>query len=130
MSLITPSRPRPRYQLAIEALVQTTADPAQAAQQLPVHPRIYALCREVRSVAEAAALLNTPLGAARILIADLAEAGLVTIHQPATHTSANDTPDTALLARVLRVLRGDPPTTPAFRQTQPASSCLRRHSAR
>ncbi|GGV53481.1 DUF742 domain-containing protein [Streptomyces spectabilis] len=129
MPLMTSSRPRPRYQLAIEALVLTTAAPARVAQQLPEHRRICALCREVRSVAEAAALLDMPLGIARILIADLAEAGLVTIHQPATHTSTDGAPDTALLGRVLRALRGDPPIPPKFRRTPPAASCLRRRSA-
>ncbi|MFI8930655.1 DUF742 domain-containing protein [Streptomyces sp. NPDC053474] len=125
MPLITPNRLRPRYQLAIEALVLTTADPTRAAQQLPEHQRICALCREVRSLAETAALLDMPLGVVRILVADLAEAGLVTIHQPATHTST----DTALLGRILRALRGEPPTTPRLCRTPPASSCPRRRSA-
>ena len=49
---------------------------------LPEHQRICHLCREVKSVAEVSALLAMPLGVARILVADLAEAGLVAIHQP------------------------------------------------
>ena len=37
---MTGGRTRPRYQLAIEALVSTTADPAQYAGLLPEHQRI------------------------------------------------------------------------------------------
>ena len=33
-------------------------------------------------MAEVSALLSMPLGVARILVADLAEAGMVAIHQP------------------------------------------------
>ncbi len=72
---MTGGRTRPRYQLAIEALVSTTADPAHLATLLPEHQRICHLCREVKSVAEVSALLSMPLGVARILVADLAEAG-------------------------------------------------------
>ncbi|WP_078867843.1 DUF742 domain-containing protein [Streptomyces sp. NRRL B-1322] len=80
---MTGGRTRPRYQLAIEALVSTTADPARLQGQLPEHQRICRLCQEIKSVAEISALLSIPLGVARILVADLAEAGLVAIHQPA-----------------------------------------------
>ncbi len=74
---MTGGRTRPRYQLAIEALVSTTADPMHLSGLLPEHQRICTLCREVKSVAEVSALLSMPLGVARILVADLAEAGMV-----------------------------------------------------
>ncbi len=70
---MTGGRTRPRYQLAIEALVSTTADPARLQGQLPEHQRICRLCIEIKSVAEVSALLSIPLGVARILVADLAE---------------------------------------------------------
>ncbi|WP_411572711.1 DUF742 domain-containing protein [Streptomyces xanthophaeus] len=76
---MTGGRTRPRYQLAIEALVSTTADPMHLSGLLPEHQRICTLCREVKSVAEVSALLSMPLGVARILVADLAEAGMVAI---------------------------------------------------
>ena len=79
---MTGGRTRPRYQLAIEALVSTTAAPDQLQGLLPEHQRICHLCLEVKSVAEVSALVGIPLGVARILVADLAEAGLVAIHQP------------------------------------------------
>ncbi|MGW5971473.1 DUF742 domain-containing protein [Streptomyces sp. NPDC055186] len=102
---MTGGRTRPRYQLAIEALVHTTAQPHQMQGQLPEHQRICHLCREIKSVAEISALLTIPLGVARILVADLAEAGLVAIHQPGGDESAGGQPDVTLLERVLSGLR-------------------------
>ena len=102
---MTGGRTRPRYQLAIEALVSTTADPVQLQGQLPEHQRICQLCYEVKSVAEVSALLSLPLGVARILVADLAEAGLVAIHQPGHESDPGGQPDVTLLERVLSGLR-------------------------
>ncbi|MET7411996.1 DUF742 domain-containing protein [Streptomyces rubiginosohelvolus] len=102
---MTGGRTRPRYQLAIEALVSTTADPARLQGQLPEHQRICRLCIEIKSVAEISALLSIPLGVARILVADLAEAGLVAIHQPGGDEAVGGQPDVTLLERVLSGLR-------------------------
>jgi len=102
---MTGGRTRPRYQLAIEALISTTADPAQLMGMLPEHQRICHLCREVKSVAEVSALLTMPLGVARILVADLAEAGLVAVHQPGGDENNGGAPDVTLLERVLSGLR-------------------------
>ncbi|MFF8954432.1 DUF742 domain-containing protein [Streptomyces sp. NPDC014894] len=102
---MTGGRTRPRYQLAIEALVSTTADPMSLQGQLPEHQRICRLCFEIKSVAEISALLHIPLGVARILVADLAEAGLVAIHQPGGDEAAGGQPDVTLLERVLSGLR-------------------------
>ncbi|MYS21477.1 Protein of unknown function [Streptomyces sp. DvalAA-14] len=102
---MTGGRTRPRYQLAIEALVSTAADPERLRGQLPEHQRICLLCREVKSVAEISALLTIPLGVVRILVADLAEAGLVAIHQPGGDAAAGGQPDVTLLERVLSGLR-------------------------
>jgi hypothetical protein len=102
---MTGGRTRPRYQLAIEALVHTTAAPHQMQGQLPEHQRICNLCREIKSVAEVSALLTIPLGVARILVADLAEAGLVAIHQPGGDENAGGQPAVTLLERVLSGLR-------------------------
>ncbi|TJZ96751.1 DUF742 domain-containing protein [Actinacidiphila oryziradicis] len=100
-------RSRTRYQLAIEALVTTTANPSAYRALLPEHQRICELCREVKAVAEVSALLAIPLGVARILIADLAEAGAVVIHQPSSGRAGGQ-PDVPLLERVLSGLRRDP----------------------
>ncbi|WP_326708042.1 DUF742 domain-containing protein [Streptomyces sp. NBC_01474] len=93
----------PRYQLALEALVLTTADD-KAVRALPdAHRDICRLCRDVRSVAEVAALLDLPLGVARVLIADLAESGLITLTHP-DDTVTDGVRDTALLERILTAL--------------------------
>ncbi|MFI8437574.1 DUF742 domain-containing protein [Streptomyces sp. NPDC079020] len=102
---MTGGRTRPRYQLAIEALVSTTADPSRLQGQLPEHQRICRLCIEIKSVAEISALLSIPLGVTRILVADLAEAGLVAIHQPGGDEAVGGQPDVTLLERVLSGLR-------------------------
>ena len=102
---MTGGRTRPRYQLAIEALVSTTAAPERVVTLLPEHQRICNLCLDIKSVAEISALLSMPLGVARILVADLAESGLVAIHQPAAGGESGGTPDVTLLERVLSGLR-------------------------
>ncbi|MEV7028143.1 DUF742 domain-containing protein [Kitasatospora sp. NPDC093558] len=102
---MTGGRTRPRYELALEALVSADVDPQRLATLLPEHQRICRLCTEVKSVAEVSALLSLPLGVARILVADLAEAGLVAIHQPASGGESGNQPDVTLLERVLSGLR-------------------------
>ncbi|MER7758091.1 DUF742 domain-containing protein [Kitasatospora sp. NPDC097643] len=102
---MTGGRTRPRYELALEALVSADVDPQRLATLLPEHQRICTLCTEVKSVAEVSALLSLPLGVARILVADLAEAGLVAIHQPASGGESGNQPDVTLLERVLSGLR-------------------------
>ncbi|MFE0426696.1 DUF742 domain-containing protein, partial [Streptomyces sp. NPDC058953] len=67
---MTGGRTRPRYQLAIEALVSTTADPMRLQGQLPEHQRICRLCFEIKSVAEISAQLSNPHGGAPIHGAD------------------------------------------------------------
>ncbi|KUF19291.1 hypothetical protein AT728_22045 [Streptomyces silvensis] len=99
------ARVRTRHQLAIEALVMTIAEPRELRGLLPEHQRICHLCREVKSVAEVSALLRIPLGVARILVADLAEAGLVTVHQPGENEATGGQPGVTMLERVLRGLR-------------------------
>ncbi|WP_443073316.1 DUF742 domain-containing protein [Streptomyces sp. NBC_01451] len=103
-SVMTGGRTRPRYLLAIEALVSTAAEPHQWAGMLPEHQRICRLCQEIRSVAEIAALTDVPLGVARILVADLAEAGIVDVHQPQA-AEAGSAPAVSLLERALSGLR-------------------------
>jgi hypothetical protein len=49
----------------------------------PEHLRVLKLCRLPISVADLASDLDLPLGVVRILLADLREHGLVSIHQPA-----------------------------------------------
>lgn len=63
------------------------------------HRRIVEICERTSSVAEVAAALPAPLGVARVLIDDLIELGVLTVH------TGDSRPDEALLARVLAGLR-------------------------
>jgi hypothetical protein len=96
---MTGGRARPTQDdLEIEALVSTTAM-GERSPKLTVEQRaIIALCRDLLSVAEVSARLDLPLGVTRVLIGDMASAGLVIVHRP---TSVGDRPDLALLQRVL-----------------------------
>jgi hypothetical protein len=100
---MTGGRTRSRYELAIEALVFTTPVGEERLPELAHEQQtIAAICRSVRSVAEIAAGLRVPLGVARVLVGDMADEGLVRVHQQPDRDQA---PDLALLERVLSGLR-------------------------
>jgi hypothetical protein len=100
----TGGRTRTSIDLPLEALVVTTPLGRQSETfAQPETREIALLCHDVRSVAEVAALIGVPLGVARVLIADLAETGVVTVHNGAP--SGDGEPDLALLERVLSGLR-------------------------
>lgn len=101
----TGGRTRTSLELPLEALIVTTSVGKSAQRHgHPDHREIAVLCQDVRSVAEVSALLSMPLGVARVLIADMAGMGLVTVHNT-TPPSQNGVPDLALLERVLSGLR-------------------------
>jgi hypothetical protein len=100
----TGGRTRPDYDLAIEALVSTSErgkDPDASVRQ--EHRSICDLCMETRSVAEIAVHLRLPLGAARVLIGDMAGMGLVVVHQ--SGMVVGDRPSLEFMERVLSGLR-------------------------
>jgi uncharacterized protein DUF742 len=100
----TGGRTRPDYDLAIEALV-STSDRGRSpdASVRPEHRSICGLCLDTRSVAEVAAHLRLPLGAAKVLIGDMAGMGLVLIHQ--SGMVVGDRPSIEFMERVLSGLR-------------------------
>ncbi|HEY8481880.1 MAG TPA: DUF742 domain-containing protein [Spirillospora sp.] len=103
---VTGGRTKPRYDLAIEALVTAAPyPPRDVAVLTPEYRAIMDLCRSARSVAEVSALLRLPLGVARVLIADMAAEGLLRLHQSQRATTAGGQPDLRLLERVLSGLR-------------------------
>jgi hypothetical protein len=100
----TKGRTSPVLDLAVETLVSTSEDgPEMAVRSSEEHRAVAQLCRAPRSVAEVAALLSLPLGVARVLLADMADLGLVVVHRDANRSG--DTPDMALMERVLSGLR-------------------------
>ncbi|PKW13996.1 DUF742 domain-containing protein [Saccharopolyspora spinosa] len=100
----TRGRTRTDYDLAIETLVTTSErGRSQATQTRAEHRSISELCLEARSVAEVAAHLRLPLGVVRVLIGDMADTGLVLIHDSGMVVGGR--PSTEFLERVLSGLR-------------------------
>ena len=102
--VLTRGRTQSRRHLAIEALVSTRAGAHWNGARLTGEFRsVRTLCHQPRSVAEVAATLSVPLGVVRVLLDDMAEQGLVTIHD--TRSGADGRPAMALMERVLHGLR-------------------------
>ncbi|GHF05105.1 hypothetical protein GCM10017786_43220 [Amycolatopsis deserti] len=106
---LTGGRTKARVALELETLisVQDAVLARLDAGALTVqfeHRSIMEECRTPRSVAEVAALLRVPIGVARVLISDAADAGLVTVHRT---VSTNDDAEAhlMLMERVLSGLR-------------------------
>lgn len=100
---VTGGRTGAETQLAIEALVSTTSRGREAMHTLvPEYEAVCRLCRDLKSVAEIAALLGVPLGVAAVIVGDLAQHGLVVVEP----TGGGDSvPDIQLLERVLSGLQ-------------------------
>jgi hypothetical protein len=96
--LFTQGRTRPALtSLAVEAVVTTTGLGRATSTALPAEQRrIVDECHAPRSVAELAAMLRTPLGVVRVLIADLVATGLLDVHD-----TANPADDIELLHRLI-----------------------------
>lgn len=107
---VTRGRTRPKLEIALEALVETTvrgrsAGTSNRGGHGREHQYIAALCDgRLQSLAEIAARMQLPLGVARVLIADMAADGLVAVYEP-TSFEDNDAVGTELLERVLSGLR-------------------------
>ncbi len=100
----TGGRTSPVFDLAVETLVSTSEHGHNmAALTSEEHRAVAELCRDPRSVAEVAALLSLPLGVARVLLGDMAGIDLIVVHR--TANSSGDTPELALMERVLSGLR-------------------------
>lgn len=109
---VTRGRTRPRLDIAIEALVETTVrgrnnDLRSGTAHVREHQYIASLCDgRLQSLAEIAARMQLPLGVARVIIADMAAEGLVAVYEPTSFDGdSNDSVGTELLERVLSGLR-------------------------
>lgn len=107
---VTRGRTRPKLEIAIEALVETTvrgraANSRSGGGHGQEQQYISTLCDgRVQSLAEIAARMQLPLGVARVIVADMAADGLVAVYEP-TSLDENDAVGTELLERVLSGLR-------------------------
>ncbi|MEV7096119.1 DUF742 domain-containing protein [Amycolatopsis sp. NPDC051045] len=100
----TGGRTRSDHNLALEALVSTSDDGRRYRGVRSVeHRRICDLCLDTRSVAEIAAHLRLPLGVVKVLVGDMADIGLVLVHQ--TELILGDRSSREFMERVLAGLR-------------------------
>lgn len=99
----TGGRTRSNHLLEVETLVSTSEACQTARLERLEHHSIANLCQHPRSVAEVGALLSVPLGVARVLLGDMAELGLITVHTTVTRDDANS--HMMLMERVLSGLR-------------------------
>lgn len=89
--LATRGRTRPVHEIALEALVTTTpAGRSRGVEPEPERARILRVTLETRSVAEVAALVDVPIGVARVLVADLASEGFLNVADPGAGDFARD----------------------------------------
>jgi Protein of unknown function (DUF742) len=109
---VTRGRTRPKLEIALEALVETTVrgrstGTSRIAQGGSEHQYIAAMCDggRVQSLAEIAARMQLPLGVARVIVADMASDGLVAVYEPTSLDDETDAVGTELLERVLSGLR-------------------------
>ncbi|PRY37331.1 DUF742 domain-containing protein [Umezawaea tangerina] len=101
---LTGGRTRSNVTLDIETIV-TTNDEVERDPMTDTleHRTISALCRDPHSVAEVSARLRLPLGVVRVLLADMSDLSLITVHR--NEGVRDNRPSTALMERVLAGLR-------------------------
>lgn len=99
----TGGRTRSNHSLEMETLVSTSEFCSTARLERLEHHSIASLCQHPRSVAEVGALLRVPLGVTRVLLSDMADLGLITVHQ--TVSEGGSASHLTLMERVLSGLR-------------------------
>ena len=107
---VTRGRTRPKLDIAIEALIETTVrgrtNGGRGSAQGQEQQYIATLCDgRLQSLAEIAARMQLPLGVARVIVADMASDGLVAVYEPTSLEDETDAVGTELLERVLSGLR-------------------------
>ena len=103
---LTQGRTRSRgRELALETLVTATEFATRYEASLQMESQtIVAICGQPTSVAEIGAALHVPVGVARVLVSDLAQAGYLIVAQPIA-VDANGRPSRQILERLLDGLR-------------------------
>lgn len=101
---VTRGRTEPQRDIALEAILLTTARGKQEARFAGRDKQVIAsLCDgRAQSLAEVAAYTRLPLGVARVLVADMVTDGLLALHEP---MQAGDDDRMEVLERVLSGLR-------------------------
>ena len=90
-------------ELPVESLVTLVDGPVDARDLQREYRMILELADRPVSLVEIGAALRVPVGVARVLVGDLAQAGYLRVHAPTT--GADGRPGPAVLARLLAGLR-------------------------
>ncbi|MDM4720480.1 DUF742 domain-containing protein [Micromonospora sp. WMMA1363] len=90
------------FDLVAYVLAERDADPVAYPELQPEHRRLVALAGRPVPVAELAAALDLAVGVVRVLLGDLVDRGLVTVHQP---PATPYLPDNDILKAVVSGLR-------------------------
>jgi len=100
----TAGRTKSTMDLSLETMVSTSEHGEDIEALTRTEHRFVAeLCAEPTSVAEVATLLSVPLGVAKVLLGDMAKAGLVIVHR--TAACGDNKAHLMLMERVLSGLR-------------------------
>jgi hypothetical protein len=99
----TGGRTKSSTELALETLVTVSNRIRESWPANLEYRQVVDLCGVPRSIAEVAALSSLPVGVARVLVGDMAEQGLLTVHD--TRGPSGAAADLALMQRVLAGLR-------------------------
>jgi hypothetical protein len=102
----TGGRTTSNFDLRLETLISVDESGIHTAMRStsPEQRSIVEMCMSPRSVAEVSAVLSVPLGVARVLLSDLIEMGVVSLHDT-NGGAVGAQPDLMLLERVLAGLR-------------------------
>ncbi|MDF3050599.1 MAG: hypothetical protein K0R87_2237 [Pseudonocardia sp.] len=90
--------------LPMESLVTVTEHAKQAENLRKEYRVILDIAERPVSLVEVGAALDVPVGVARVLVSDLAEANYLTVHEP-LDTDGDGRPSPAVLTRLLDGLR-------------------------
>lgn len=100
----TGGRTRPDHNLALEALVTTSAQGRRYEGARTVeHRTICDFCVSARTLSDIVAELDLPVGVVKVLVADMVEAGLVLVQQPGL--AFGDRSSREFMQRLLRNLQ-------------------------
>ncbi|WP_233576526.1 DUF742 domain-containing protein [Saccharopolyspora rhizosphaerae] len=99
----TGGRTRSNHHLELETLVSASEFCTRDRLRRTEHSSIAEICQHPRSVAEVGAVLGVPLGVAKVLLGDMADLGLITVHETVSDNSSSS--HFLLMERVLSGLR-------------------------
>lgn len=99
----TGGRTRSNHHLELETLVSASDFCTPERLQRTEHHAVAEICQHPRSIAEVGAMLGVPLGVAKVLLGDMADLGLVTVHETVSDNSSSS--HFLLMERVLSGLR-------------------------